>query len=112
VAKKFESFGAFYPVYLRMHDNRANQQLHLLGNALGLLAIGAAIGSESWWVLLAAPVLAQACSWVGHASFQHNRPGVFAYPLYGMLGSWRMSWDIARGRLSPTSATSLPSSSS
>ena len=99
MAKGFESFAAFYPVYLRMHDNRVNQRLHMLGNVLGLAAIGAAIGSETWWVVLAAPVLANTCDWIGHAVFQRNRPGVFNYPFYGMLGSWRMSWDIARGRL-------------
>jgi hypothetical protein len=114
--KRFDSFAAFYPVYLRMHDDPTNQRWHFVGNVLGLLSIGAAIGAETWWVALAAPVFAQACSWVGHAVFQRNRPGVFSYPLYGMLGSWRMSWDIARGQLPPDSgvgrATSSPSPSS
>jgi hypothetical protein len=99
VPKKFDSFSAFYPVYLVMHDHPANRRLHVLGNLLGLGAIGAAVATRCWWLLAAAPVLANAGAWIGHYYFQKNRPGVFAYPLYGMLGSWKMTWDLLTRRL-------------
>ena len=97
--KKFDSFAAFYPVYLAMHDHPTNRRLHVLGNLLGLAAIGVAAGARCWWALAAAPVLANACDWIGHYRFQRNRPGVFGYPFYGMLGSWRMTWDALADRL-------------
>jgi hypothetical protein len=93
LTKRFDSFAAFYPVYLRMHDHRVNRGLHVVGNLLGLSAIVLAIAGRRWWILALAPVLANAFAWVGHWYFQRNRPGVFHYPFYGMIGSWRMSWD-------------------
>ncbi len=90
--KALDSFAAFYPVYLRMHDHPVNRRLHLAGNLLGLAAIGLAVAERRWWTLLLAPLLANGFAWIGHWFFQHNRPGVFHYPLYGMLGSWRMTW--------------------
>jgi hypothetical protein len=93
VPKRFASFAEFYPVYLAMHSNRANRRLHLLGNGLGLGALAFAVATQRWWALAAAPALANACAWIGHLVFQKNRPGVFGYPLYGMLGSWVMTWE-------------------
>jgi hypothetical protein len=97
--KSFDSFAAFYPVYLRMHDHPVNRRLHVAGNVSGLAALVVAAVERRAWVALLAPVLANAFAWVGHWLFQRNRPGVFSYPLYGMLGSWRMTWDWFRRRL-------------
>jgi hypothetical protein len=93
VPKAFDSFSAFYPVYLRMHDHPVNRGLHVVGNLLGLGAIALSIATHRWWMIALAPVFANGFAWIGHWRFQHNRPGVFDYPLYGMLGSWRMTWD-------------------
>lgn len=93
MSKRFDSFSAFYPVYLRMHDHPVNRWLHVAGNLLGLSAIALAIAERRCWILVLAPVVANAFAWVGHWYFQRNRPGVFHYPLYGMIGSWRMTWD-------------------
>jgi len=99
VPKSFDSFAAFYPVYLRMHDHPVNRRLHVVGNVSGLAALVVAAVERRAWVALLAPVLANAFAWVGHWFFQRNRPGVFSYPLYGMLGSWRMTWDWLLRRL-------------
>jgi hypothetical protein len=97
--KSFESFAAFYPVYLRMHDHPNNRRLHVAGNLLGLSAIALAIVERRAWLVLLAPVLANTLAWIGHWQFQRNRPGVLTYPFYGMLGSWRMTWDWVLRRL-------------
>jgi len=39
MTKPFDSFSAFYPVYLRMHDHPVNRRLHVVGNVLGVGAI-------------------------------------------------------------------------
>jgi hypothetical protein len=76
-----------------MHDHPVNRRLHVVGNVLGLVTIALAIAERRWWLLALVPVVANAFAWVGHWFFQRNRPGVFHYPFYGMIGSWRMTWD-------------------
>ena len=96
--KTFSTFSAFYPVYLRMHDHPVNRWLHIIGNVLGVGAIGTAIVMHHLWMLVLAPLVANGLAWTGHFFFQGNRPGVFSYPFYGMLGSWRMTWEHLAGR--------------
>jgi hypothetical protein len=98
VPKQFAGFSDFYPVYLKMHDHPTNRLLHVIGNFLGLAAIGAAAATRVWWFLAAAPVLVNGFAWVGHVAFQKNRPGVFGYPIYGTIGNWRMTFDVVTGR--------------
>jgi hypothetical protein len=98
VGKRFDGFGAFYPVYLVMHRHPTNRLLHVVGNLLGLGAIVLAIACRLWWLLLAAPAFASGLAWIGHRYFEKNRPGVRTYPVYGTLGSWRMTWEILTGR--------------
>jgi len=101
LARRFESFSAFYPIYLAMHAHPTNRRLHILGNVLGLAAIALAIALQRWWLLPAAPVFASGLAWVGHRYFEKNRPGVRSYPIYGTLGSWRMTWEALIGSLRP-----------
>jgi hypothetical protein len=103
VARRFESFSAFYPVYLIMHAHPTNRRLHVAGNLLGLGAIGLAMVLRTWWILAAAPLFASGLAWIGHRYFEKNRPGVLTYPIYGTLGSWRMTWDLLTGRSRPMS---------
>jgi len=44
-------------------------------------------------------VLGNGLAWIGHYRFQRNRPGVFAYPLYGFIGSWVMTWQVLTGKI-------------
>ena len=75
--KSFDSFSAFYPVYLRMHDHPVNRRLHIVGNLFGVGAIALGIAERRWWMLALAPLLANAFAWsatgissaIGRASF-------------------------------------------
>ena len=99
MARRYRRFADFYPVYLAMHSDPRCRRLHLVGNLLGAAALILAVVTRSPWALAASPVLANACAWVGHLRFQRNRPGVWSYPLFGLLGSWMMTKDVLVGRL-------------
>ena len=97
-ATRFESFAAFYPVYLRMHSTAGCRRMHVLGNLLALGAAAFAAGSLNPWALLAMPVLANGCAAIGHIVFQKNKPGVYSYPVWGTFGSWALTKDVLLAR--------------
>ena len=50
-------------------------------------------------ILLAiAVVQGYAFAWVGHFFFERNRPATFKYPVFSLMGDWRMWWEILIGR--------------
>ena len=104
MAKRFESFREFYPVYLAMHSHRVNRLLHVAGNIIALAVLAWALVGRHWVALLVVPVVANGLAWIGHYRFQRNRPGVLSYPIYGMLGSWAMTCDVLLGRIRLASA--------
>jgi hypothetical protein len=50
-----------------------------------------------WW-LLAMPVVGYGFAWVGHFVFEKNRPATFQYPLWSLMGDWRMWFETLVGR--------------
>ena len=64
---------------------------------LMLLMIGIALWAQPW--LLAGVVWAYGCAWVGHFKIEHNKPATFTYPLWSLLGDFKMWGLMARGKL-------------
>jgi hypothetical protein len=103
------TFDEFYTrVYLERHADRCCRLLHLLGLGASLLFIGGVIWWRVWWLLLLAPLPAYLLSWLGHI-VAHNRPTVYARPVWSFRAYWRMIAEIARRPLSVRQQDSLPS---
>ena len=96
--KRFESFWEFYPFYLGEHRNAACRRMHVIGSALVLVALAAAIVTRNPWLLLLMPVVGYGFAWVGHVAFEKNKPATFTYPLYSLMGDWVMFAEIVSGR--------------
>ena len=62
---------------------------------LGMVALGLYV--QPW--LLAGIVWAYGCAWVGHFKIEHNRPATFTYPLWSLLGDFKMWSLMAQGKL-------------
>ena len=62
---------------------------------LAMIVLGLAV--QPW--LLAGVVWAYAFAWVGHFKIEHNRPATFTYPLWSLLGDFRMWGLMASGKL-------------
>ena len=53
------------------------------------LLIAAAI-TQWWWFIALAFLQGYALAWIGHYFFEHNKPATFEYPLFSLMGDWRL----------------------
>ena len=95
---RFASFREFYPFYLEEHSNRTSRRLHFIGSCGVLALLAKAIASGNAWWALAALFCGYGFAWVGHFFFEKNRPATFKYPLWSLMGDWRMFFETISGK--------------
>lgn len=95
--ERYGSFAAFYPFYLTEHVNPVSRRLHVIGTTLVIacLAMGALRG---WRFFVAAPLVGYGFAWIGHFVFEKNRPATFKYPLYSLMGDFRLWFEVITGQ--------------
>lgn len=98
-AGRIRTFEEFWPFYVSQHTAARTRMLHLIGTALGLAVLIAALVLGWWWVLLAVPVVAYGFAWAAHLFVERNRPATFTYPLWSLRGDFRMFALMLRGRM-------------
>lgn len=96
---RFESFAAFFPYYLREHSNPLNRWLHFLGTSLALLTLLYALASASYSLIALSPVMGYGLAWVGHFFIEKNRPASFKYPLWSLIGDFKMYGLMLTGKV-------------
>jgi hypothetical protein len=97
--QRFASFHDFYPYYLREHSSRASRRLHVIGTALAIVFLIAALVTQKWSLLWGVPLAGYLFAWVGHFFFEKNRPATFSYPIYSLRGDFTMLRDVLAGKL-------------
>lgn len=99
MSKIYESFSDFYPFYLTEHSTISCRRLHFLGSVCVVVTLAMFVLSLDIRFLIAAPFLGYGFAWVGHFVFEKNKPATFKYPLYSLMGDWRMFNEIISGRM-------------
>ena len=97
--ERFTRFADFYPFYLSEHAHPVSRRLHFVGTTIAALLLTRALTAQMGWLLLVAQVQGYAFAWVGHFFFEHNKPATFKYPLFSLMGDWRMWYDILKGKI-------------
>lgn len=97
--REHQTFESFWPFYLREHARPATRHWHYVGSTLAILVLLAAIVTRHWWGLLAVPVSGYFFAWVSHAFVERNKPATFTYPLWSLIGDYRMYVCFLAGRL-------------
>ena len=95
---RFQSFSEFYPYYIHEHSNRTCRRIHIVGSGLVLVLLATAVVTRNAWWLLAMPFVGYGFAWVGHFVFEKNRPATFKYPLWSLMGDWRMFFETVSGK--------------
>ena len=103
--QRYQSFRAFFPFYLKEHSHPTNRRLHFVGTSL-VLAIALTAGISGRPALLwAMPLAGYGFAWVGHFVVEKNRPATFKYPLWSLMGDFRMYFMMLQGKLWGNPAT-------
>ena len=76
-----------------------SRRLHFVGTSIAALLLTLAMTAQTGWLVLLALLQGYAFAWVGHFFFEHNKPATFKYPLFSLMGDWRMWFDILTGKL-------------
>lgn len=95
---RYASFQAFYPHYIHEHSNRTCRRIHVVGTGLVCVILLTALVTRNVWWLLAMPLVGYGFAWVGHFFFEKNRPATFQYPLWSLMGDWRMFFETISGK--------------
>ena len=93
------TFSEYYEYYLTLHQNRWNRHLHVLGQAITIGYVIAAISSGARLALLFAPFVVYPFAWCGHFFFEKNKPAAFSHPIWAKACDWIMLKDIFIGRI-------------
>jgi hypothetical protein len=95
--ERYASFKAFYPFYIDEHSNQTCRRIHVVGTGLVIVTFLLGLVASPWW-FLAMPVVGYGFAWVGHFAFEKNRPATFTYPLWSLMGDFRLFLETVTGR--------------
>lgn len=98
---EFYSFQDFYPYYLSEHSNPTCRALHYIGTVLGSVFLVLALLTQNLWFLVLYPLCGYSFAWVGHFAFEKNKPATFNYPIWSLMGDYKMLWMAFNGTLDP-----------
>lgn len=96
---RYQSFRDFYPYYLSEHSDRTCRRLHFVGTLLVIVIAVTAAASSRPGLLWLLPIVGYGFAWVGHFFFENNKPATFQYPLYSLIGDFRMFGEMLTGRI-------------
>ncbi|MEP6343365.1 MAG: DUF962 domain-containing protein [Maricaulaceae bacterium] len=97
---RYQSFKDFYPYYLSEHEDVTCRRLHFVGSSLIVALFIGVVLTQNWVWLLLTPVIGYGFAWVGHVFYEKNRPATFTYPLWSLMGDWKMWFEILTGKVS------------
>jgi hypothetical protein len=92
---RFRSFSEFYPFYIHEHQNRTSRRLHVIGTGLVVATWIWAIATRNPFLFLFSPLIGYGFAWVGHFFFEKNKPATFKYPLWSLMGDFRLFFETA-----------------
>jgi hypothetical protein len=95
---EYQTFEQFYPFYLSQHANLTNRRLHTLGTTLGIICLVRLIFAFTLMNFLLVPIVGYGFAWVGHFFFEKNKPATFKYPLWSLMGDFRMYKEVVTGQ--------------
>lgn len=98
MAERFRSFSDFWPFYVCEHGTPLTRTLHFVGTST-IIPLVVLAWYFSPWFLLAIPFSAYGFAWIAHFFVEHNRPATFTYPVWSLMGDFKMFAYMCIGRM-------------
>ncbi|NQX92768.1 MAG: DUF962 domain-containing protein [Flavobacteriales bacterium] len=92
--KKYTSFKEFYPHYLSEHQKTGTRLTHFVGTSAFFICILLALVYGPWYLWITGIILAYGCAWIGHFFIEKNKPATFQYPLWSLMGDFKLYFQI------------------
>lgn len=96
--KRFGSFKEFYPYYLEEHKLPRTKLFHFIGTLAAILFLITLACTRNPLFILGALLSGYGAAWISHFFVEKNKPATFKYPLYSLLGDYRMFFEILMGK--------------
>ena len=98
MSTRYTSFTEFWPFYLGEHSKAATRRWHFIGTA-SLLPLFILSLSYNIYLLLLLPISGYGFAWYSHYFVEKNRPATFIYPLWSLLGDFKMFGLMCLGKM-------------
>ena len=99
--ERYQSFEAFWPYYLYEHRLINCRALHYFGTVLSAVLLIIFLFNQMWAWLPIVLVAGYGPAWIGHFFIEKNRPATFQYPLWSLMGDYKMFYMALTGKLRP-----------
>ncbi|MFL2571061.1 MAG: Mpo1-like protein [Parvicellaceae bacterium] len=96
--KKYKSFKAFYPYYLKEHERPQTKLLHFIGTFFSFVFLTLLFISLNPIYFVSALVSGYGAAWISHFFIEKNKPATFSYPLYSLMGDYKMFFETLLGK--------------
>jgi len=96
--KRYKSFSEFWPFYVCEHGTPLTRLLHFIGTSTVFPLVLLSIISSPWF-LVGIPFSAYGFAWAAHFFVERNRPATFTYPLWSLIGDFKMFALMCVGRM-------------
>jgi hypothetical protein len=87
---EFKTFDDFWPHYLSEHADPNTRLMHVLGTALAMAFVVLLTWFGDLGFLAAAVIAGYGMAWLSHLLIERNRPATFRYPIWSLMGDFRM----------------------
>lgn len=95
---RLSSFAAFWPFYLSQHAHPASRWLHFVGTSAAISNAVYSVVTLQPWLLPLSLVMGYGPAWIGHFIIEKNRPATFTYPLWSLMGDFKMLASMLVGK--------------
>ncbi|MBH1959514.1 MAG: DUF962 domain-containing protein [Flavobacteriia bacterium] len=96
--ERIKTFKEFYPYYLNQHCKKLTRIFHFAGTLLVLGVIIYVLQSGKERFLWYIPIFGLGISALSHYIFEKNKPTSFQYPVFTLMGDFKMFFELLIGR--------------